>query len=71
MKNFAIKLIWIVCAYTVVYIVLAQTVLQFPGVFAFAVVGHGLVAYMVYTILADKYTTNKKFKHWYGDNPRG
>lgn len=70
MKSHVIKLVWMVVAYTAVYIILAQTVLQFPGIFALAIVGHGLVAYMVYAILTDKYSTKKKFRHWYGDNPR-
>lgn len=70
MKNHIMTLVWMVIAYLAVYIILAQTVLQFPGIFALAIVGHGLVAYMVYAVLTDSYSTKKKFKHWYGDNPR-
>ncbi len=33
------------------------------------VVGHILIAWMVYSILTDKYTTKRKFKDWYEDHP--
>lgn len=70
MKTNVLRLIWAAAAYAAIYIVLAQTVLQFPTVFALAIVGHGFVLYMAYAILTDPYKATGKFKHWYKDNPR-
>ena len=41
--------------------------MAFNWVFYLTVIGQGMVIWMVYQVLTDKYTTNKTFRHGYED----
>jgi len=71
MKNFAIKLIWLTTIYLVVFVVLCQTTLFLPLIIGLYLFGICLMLFMIFSVLHDEeYKTNKKFKDWYGDNPK-
>ena len=69
MKSFAMKLVWFVTAYLVVYAMLSQFNTPFTLMYSLFIVGHGLVIYMVYKVLRDAYSTKKTFEDWYEDRP--
>lgn len=55
--------------FLVVYVSITQISVHFPTVFIFFLLSQGLLLYMVYRILKDKYSTSKIFEHWYEDKP--
>ena len=71
MKNFGINLMWFTTIYLVVFAVLSQSVLSFPGIIMMSFLGICLMVFLIYTVLHDEeYKTNKKFKDWYRDHPK-
>lgn len=71
MKNFAIKVTWLTTIYLVVFIILCQAKVFFPLIAGLYLVGVCLMLFMIYSVLHDQeYKTTKRFKDWYGDNPK-
>ena len=70
MKNFVIKLVWLVTIYLFVFTVLCGKNSNVSLLFLVLGIGQILFLYMVYIVLTDKYKTTKTFKDWYNDNPK-
>ena len=49
--------------------IMATMNFPFNWVFYVTIIGQGLVVFMVYKVLKDKYTTTKTFKAFYQDHP--
>jgi hypothetical protein len=70
MKNSAIRLVWFTTAYLVVFTALSALDMALPLLWGMLLLGQLLVVYMVYKVLTDDYTTDKKFRDWYSDMPK-
>ncbi len=55
--------------FLVAYVSITQISAHFPTVFLFFLLSQGLLLYMVYRILKDKYSTAKTFEDGYEDAP--
>ncbi len=60
-------IIYLTTIAVVIYTLMTQMGVMFPLVFASLLVCQGLLLYMVYRILTDKYQTQRTFEDWYGD----
>lgn len=69
MKNLAIKLVWFTTFFVFSFAVISQTNISFTILFCLLLVGDFLILLMIYAVLSDKYSTQKKFKDWYKDHP--
>jgi ABC-type sulfate transport system permease component len=68
MKSFAIKLVWFVTIYLLIFTVLSQFNTPHALMYSLFIIGHGLVIFMVYKVLRDAFTTQKTFEDWYQDH---
>jgi len=64
---------WVAMTTFVLIILTIMAAMKFPfnWVFYVTVIGQTMVAYMVYKVLTDNYSTDKTFEDFYEDNPIG
>lgn len=70
MKNYALKLVWLMTACLFVFVVLSSLKVAFPVLLTMLIVGQVLLMYTVYKVLTDNFHTRKRFKDWYADMPK-
>lgn len=69
MRNAAIIWVFATTGVLVLLAIMTATGLPFNWIFYITVAGQIMVIYMVYTVLADHYTTKKTFDDFYEDHP--
>lgn len=70
MKNDVLKLVWLMTACLLVFVVLSSVGVAFPILLTMLIVGQVLLMYTVYKVLTDNFHTRKRFKDWYADRPK-
>lgn len=70
MKNYALKLVWLMTACLFVFVVLSSIGVAFPVLLTMLIVGQVLLIYTVYKVLTDNFHTSRRFKDWYADMPK-
>ncbi|MXN91092.1 hypothetical protein GR160_07600 [Flavobacterium sp. Sd200] len=70
MKKIVVPLVWVTWACLLGFVIWSVLGMAYPLLFGVFIIGHVLILFMVYKVLASPYTSTKKFKHWYEDHTR-
>ena len=60
-------IVYLTTMVVVLYTLLSQLNVPYPLVFVAFLISQGLLLFMAYRILTDKYQTKRTFEDWYGD----